>query len=100
MIRPPPRSTHRYTLFPYTTLFRSAANSDHGPAGMVSLDLPHLPGHSGRSKRSEEHTSELQSHSGNSYAGACLKKKIGDRCGFVHRREVMREIAETAAAKG
>src|SRR6059058_6320553 len=23
MIRPPPRSTRRYTLFPYTTLFRS-----------------------------------------------------------------------------
>src|SRR5213080_4909504 len=23
MIRRPPRSTHRYTLFPYTTLFRS-----------------------------------------------------------------------------
>src|SRR6186713_774011 len=25
MIRRPPRSTHRYTLFPYTTLFRSTA---------------------------------------------------------------------------
>src|SRR5213080_1349226 len=27
MIRRPPRSTHRYTLFPYTTLFRSLAQS-------------------------------------------------------------------------
>src|SRR5213080_5408250 len=26
MIRRPPRSTHRYTLFPYTTLFRSSAS--------------------------------------------------------------------------
>src|SRR4051812_49501899 len=54
MIRRPPRST----LFPYTTLFRSRA--DHGlllPAG------PH-PGRAGRGcgPRSEEHTSELQSH--------------------------------------
>src|SRR5213080_5256533 len=47
MIRRPPRSTHRYTLFPYTTLFRSgcllgdvdAATAAHGlvvPAGIVS----------------------------------------------------------------
>src|SRR5467141_4349017 len=50
MIRRPPRST----LFPYTTLFRScraAAPPDHG----------RLRGHAPTS-RSEEHTSELQSH--------------------------------------
>src|SRR3546814_13302280 len=29
MIRRPPRSTRTDTLFPYTTLFRSAADSDH-----------------------------------------------------------------------
>src|SRR5213080_3030547 len=29
MIRRPPRSTHRYTLFPYTTLFRSHAVVGH-----------------------------------------------------------------------
>src|SRR5476649_1565162 len=52
MIRRPPRST----LFPYTTLFRS------GPVGVlvnnagVSVAEP-IDG------RSEEHTSELQSHS-------------------------------------
>src|SRR5213080_5204966 len=28
MIRRPPRSTHRYTLFPYTTLFRSLSMAD------------------------------------------------------------------------
>src|SRR6185369_17544010 len=52
MIRRPPRST----LFPYTTLFRPA------PPGLgVQPRLrprQHLAGH----RRSEEHTSELQSH--------------------------------------
>src|SRR3954464_16105531 len=51
MIRRPPRST----LFPYTTLFRSAAGS--GARG--------LPGEWRQrhaQPRSEEHTSELQSH--------------------------------------
>src|SRR5260370_25170608 len=53
MIRRPPRST----LFPYTTLFRSppercggASRADADPAGRA------------RFRRSEEHTSELQSH--------------------------------------
>src|SRR5476651_2746989 len=51
MIRRPPRST----LFPYTTLFRSA----DCPAGDW---LPGAAGTSGKdSSRSEEHTSELQS---------------------------------------
>src|SRR6266576_2054297 len=50
MIRRPPRST----LFPYTTLFRSAPRSP-SPA---SSDTPATtPGYA----RSEEHTSELQS---------------------------------------
>src|SRR5260221_5583708 len=56
MIRRPPRST----LFPYTTLFRSphaqgGAGPVHAAAGREPDGvLPH---------RSEEHTSELQSHS-------------------------------------
>src|SRR3546814_10917087 len=33
MIRRPPRSTRTDTLFPYTTLFRSASHSDHHPQG-------------------------------------------------------------------
>src|SRR4051812_33885420 len=54
MIRRPPRST----LFPYTTLFRSgraqAPRDQHAAAG---------PEHARRDAcRSEEHTSELQSH--------------------------------------
>src|SRR3712207_9081670 len=69
MIRRPPRST----LFPYTTLFRSqAAVRPPGPVhdrrGRPCLrrpraergpEVPALPPASGR--RSEEHTSELQS---------------------------------------
>src|SRR5690242_21374735 len=61
MIRRPPRST----LFPYTTLFRS----DHDPSWdavqvPVVTPLLHDPGdqRQGAAARSEEHTSELQSH--------------------------------------
>src|ERR1051325_12074225 len=64
MIRRPPRST----LFPYTTLFRSALGEERqrgGPAGRVRPDH----------RRSEEHTSELQSPYVISYAVFCLKKK-------------------------
>ena len=65
MLRPPPRST----LFPYTTLFRSAVTIRamregyrvvgirRGWAGLVDL-VPEK----GADNRSEEHTSELQSH--------------------------------------
>src|SRR3546814_18222198 len=38
MIRQPPISTRTYTLFPYTTLFRSGRNADpppHAGAGMI-----------------------------------------------------------------
>src|SRR6266481_8750527 len=49
MIRRPPRST----LFPYTTLFRSAARRQ----GLSR----HRPRWCRRGRRSEEHTSELQS---------------------------------------
>src|SRR2546426_5581663 len=78
MIRRPPRST----LFPYTTLFRSPAHRGHG--GSERRDRLHVQGGCGRqrragrsrllcnqpvkrlwrvgyARRSEEHTSELQS---------------------------------------
>src|SRR5207248_6986384 len=51
MIRRPPSST----LFPYTTLFRS----QHAPGRRV--DLPRCASAAHRARRSEEHTSELQS---------------------------------------
>src|SRR2546429_3510601 len=65
MIRRPPRST----LFPYTTLFRSArgvarARQCRRASGLEGR--PAVEGHVGRAgpgsrRRSEEHTSELQS---------------------------------------
>src|SRR3712207_8564304 len=75
MIRRPPRST----LFPYTTLFRSLphrreANRDLTPPGreargglralpacLLTSSGPSSPPSRGRCRRSEEHTSELQS---------------------------------------
>src|SRR5258708_19789175 len=54
MIRRPPRST----LFPYTTLFRSPADTMLG-AGPGFSGLPLVP--QTFQDRSEEHTSELQS---------------------------------------
>src|SRR3712207_8042967 len=73
MIRRPPRST----LFPYTTLFRSELGAvgvvegeDQGPAVVGERheahrahgDLPRTGSDGpGKSPRSEEHTSELQS---------------------------------------
>src|SRR5437773_9635148 len=56
MIRRPPRST----LFPYTTLFRSACASARGQGGAPARSR--AAGHARRAQRSEEHTSELQSH--------------------------------------
>src|SRR4030066_1275072 len=64
MIRRPPRST----LFPYTTLFRSArgAGCERGqpaqPGRQLALAGRRSGAGSGSSPRSEEHTSELQSH--------------------------------------
>src|SRR5258708_27111567 len=70
MIRRPPRST----LFPYTTLFRSSQLSHHVALQLVRglLAKPREPGRGGfelssqlalfaPQRRSEEHTSELQS---------------------------------------
>src|SRR5260370_15810625 len=54
MIRRPPRST----LFPYTTLFRSMADMLESGVPVVNGYISDLHGR----ERSEEHTSELQSH--------------------------------------
>src|SRR3546814_2458798 len=82
MMRRPPRSTRTDTLFPYTTLFRSpfpsagrsgdfgrVAQRESTPFTRVGSQVQSL------SRRSEEHTSELQSLMRNSYAVFCLKKK-------------------------
>src|SRR5947207_6115220 len=58
MIRRPPRST----LFPYTTLFRSDAKLGRRLARHHQQQAQRGDGRGGND-RSEEHTSELQSHS-------------------------------------
>src|SRR3546814_2951220 len=88
MIRRPPRSTRTDTLFPYTTLFRSRTRGA-SPATM-NVETPSSSakrasssihprtsplGAGTLSRRSEEHTSELQSLMRISYAVFCLKKK-------------------------
>src|SRR3546814_6104310 len=95
MIRRPPRSTRTDTLFPYTTLFRSGvrqvvvqvartARNVHPPRPIGFLseanDVSCSSVKTARStfpvlsRRSEEHTSELQSLMRISYAVFCLKK--------------------------
>src|SRR3546814_1521030 len=90
MIRRPPRSTRTDTLFPYTTLFRSAANhrareaprqrvflADRRDIDVALLEDAVVDDEAHRvAERSEEHTSELQSLMRISYAVFCLKKKI------------------------
>src|SRR3546814_1198176 len=88
MIRLPPSSTRPDTLFPYTTLFRSALrlgeriDAEHRVAatGLSLTDrrIPFAIAHpvvEAALGRSEEHTSELQSLMRISYAVFCLKKK-------------------------
>src|SRR3546814_1372358 len=82
MIRRPPRSTRTDTLFPYTTLFRSQAQGwSCATKRIVTNGLFRIPnlllGATLLSvdRRSEEHTSELQSLMRISYAVFCLKKK-------------------------
>src|SRR3546814_9519682 len=82
MIRRPPRSTRTDTLFPYTTLFRSAATAVSLVFASIWLFIA-VRRRLGISAfiftfsraRSEEHTSELQSLMRISYAVFCLKKK-------------------------
>src|SRR3546814_1290080 len=99
MIRRPPRSTRTDTLFPYTTLFRSAPcrkrrkmaqadkpaivlvrpqlgeNIGKAARAMLNFGLTEMRLVAPRDGRSEEHTSELQSLMRISYAVFCLKKK-------------------------
>src|SRR2546427_8130553 len=77
MIRRPPRST----LFPYTTLFRSAARARAGlpcrrPAPICAScrAAARQDAQIGAGRRSEEHTSELQSQS-NLVCRLLLEKK-------------------------
>src|SRR3546814_7961519 len=101
MLRRPPRSTRTDTLFPYTTRFRSVGiapvivkrlrRHSHSPCEdrlhsyCAHSPVPNGSGSSGcgvaaiaaddERRRSEEHTSELQSLMRISYAVFCLNKK-------------------------
>src|SRR3546814_8385491 len=95
MIRRPPRSTRTDTLFPYTTLFRSprsdrirprrllARRADERARGRCGNEAaaadprrhgPRGPRRLAAARRSEEHTSALQSLMRTSYAVFCLTK--------------------------
>src|SRR5260370_3850693 len=99
MIRRPPRST----LFPYTTLFRSSIGTGGGPPDLeAAIRLadshaaifapvgvhPHDDGcvAVGQPDRSEEHTSELQSHLNLVCRLLLEKKKRTITCYVGHRR--------------
>src|SRR3546814_19858465 len=81
-ILPPPRSTRTYTIFPYTTLFRSECaqgeivdqfpSKQHAVFLVQTPKVPSMP----KTARSEEHTSELQSLMLITYAVLCLKNKM------------------------
>src|SRR3546814_6741908 len=76
MIRRPPRSTRTDTLFPYTTLVRSAPlQAPEYPIANAIQPMRTAPATPAMPTRSEEHTSELQSLMRISYAVFCLKKK-------------------------
>src|SRR3546814_8078822 len=87
MIRRPPRSTRTDTLFPYTTLFRSASGEmtfqrfvRYDKAEFIGAlcrrgEYSNAVRYFLRQSRSEEHTSELQSLMRISYAVFCLNKK-------------------------
>src|SRR5260370_25346772 len=80
MIRRPPRST----LFPYTTLFRSPRYSGW-PVGLPgSCSGATSPSLRSSGSRSEEHTSELQSHL-NLVCRLLLEKKKKIKVVAVHR---------------
>src|SRR5256885_3372283 len=57
MIRRPPRST----LFPYTTLFRSSSPGAPASSAATPTSTTQTSAPTWLAKRSEEHTSELQS---------------------------------------
>src|SRR3546814_4883294 len=118
-IRRPPRSTRTDTLFPYTTLFRSARRqrdlglafghdrlADQVVEGAVEIAAPVQQRirraidlvDDGLVRRSEEHTSELQSLMRISYAVFCLKKKTTYKKYMPQPEENTREQLESRRA--
>src|SRR3546814_17101980 len=81
MIRRPPRATRTDTLFPYTTRFRSrgAGRADRRrhppPRANPPACVRRSAAAGGRFRRSEEHTSELQSLMAHLVCRLLLEKK-------------------------
>src|SRR5256885_11832432 len=102
MIRRPPRST----LFPYTTLFRSARGAlVDAEALALALKSGHLAGAAldafepeppGRDFRSEEHTSELQSPC-NLVCRLLLEKKKKKRSDYCLKTSYPHQLADLQA---
>src|SRR3546814_8355883 len=97
MVRRPPRTARTEPLFPYTPLFRSSIRLSHSRLPSIrrldcamrvpycavkppstSHSAPVVNFASSAVRRSEEHTSELQSLMRISYDVFCLKKKNND----------------------
>src|SRR5438034_8069069 len=90
MIRRPPRST----LFPYTTLFRSAtiavAPGRRGWRGTLSARAAFRPG--GSAVRKDRKSTRLNSsHTVISYAVFCLKKKKKKKKGIIRQTQITRQ---------
>src|SRR5438034_3763448 len=84
MIRRPPRST----LFPYTTLFRSGPARRPCPWGtFMDSGTPFRDPARCSCSRSEEHTSELQSHS-DLVCRLLLEKKKKKTIGCMEQKKV------------
>src|SRR2546429_2051097 len=97
MIRRPPRST----LFPYTTLFRSEKRSpSSSPADRRPSSSPRAarsqPAPPRASRRSEEHTSELQSRLHLVCRLLLEKKKNTDTCSKISSRHNVPRLAQIA----
>src|SRR5262249_62388057 len=90
MIRRPPRST----LFPYTTLFRSATSSRRFRRIRCWSARPRWCSSAPHSRRSEEHTSELQSLT-NLVCRLLLEKKKKNR---LHERQYRQTCRESYAS--
>src|SRR5260370_32281428 len=93
MIRRPPRST----LFPYTTLFRSRIDGAVAPVlgssiGSARTHARQRPG----PDRSEEHTSELQSHLNLVCRLLLEKKKHNKKTTDVARVLLFQNMSKTA----
>src|SRR3546814_8287524 len=116
MIRRPPRSTRTDTLFPHTTLFRSDRVQEHrvnrvakriqrvGDEQVVGAAAPRQVSlyrglmaswraRGGAHRRSEEHTSELQSLMRISYDVFCLKKKKQTKYEYRQQHSITEHIS-------